>query len=67
MQIKCFFKRKSDITIKNPNKLKRIIIIGYCRAYETFIVFIKLQGYKERYKHLLPKNFHIKRKNGKCV
>ena len=52
-----FFKRKSDITIEIPNKLKGRIIIGYCRDCETFIVFIKLQGYKEQYKRLLPRNF----------
>ena len=52
-----FFKTKSDINIKNPNKLKGKIIIGYCRRYETFIVLIKLEGYKEQYKRLVPRKF----------
>ena len=52
-----FFKTKSDISIKNPNKLKGRIIIGYCRSHETFIVFIKLKGYKEQYKRLAPRKF----------
>ena len=52
-----FFKTKSDTTIENTNKLKGRIIIGYCRDYETFIVFIKLQGYKGQYKCLLPRKF----------
>ena len=43
-----FFKTRSDISIRYPSKLKGKIIIGYCRKYETFIVFIKLEGYKEQ-------------------
>ena len=51
------FKRKYDFTIANPDKLKGKIIIGYCRGHEAIIVFIKLVGYKEKYKHLLPTKF----------
>ena len=54
----CFFKQKSDdIRIINTDKLKGKIIIGYCRGYETFIFIIKLQGYKDQYKGLVPKKF----------
>ena len=49
-----FFKTKSNINIKNTNKLKGKIIIGYCRSDKTFIVFINLKGYKEQYKRLVP-------------
>ena len=35
-----FLKTKSDINIKNPNKLKGKIIIGYCSSHKTFIVFV---------------------------
>ena len=52
-----FFKIKSDINIKNLNKLKGKIIICYCRSHETFIFFIKLEGYKEQYKCLVPRKF----------
>ena len=45
-----FFKTKCDITVNNPDKLKGKIIIGYCRAQETFINFIRLQCYKDQYK-----------------
>ena len=54
---RCFFKTKSDITLNNPNKLKGKIIIGYCRGHETFTIFIRLQGYKDQYKRLLPRKF----------
>ena len=37
-----FFKTKCNITIDNPDKLKGKIIIGYCCAQETFIIFIKI-------------------------
>ena len=49
-----FFKRKFDFTIVNPDKLKGKIFIGYCRGHETIIVFIRLDGYKEQFKRLLP-------------
>ena len=52
-----FFKKKCDIAVANPNKIKGKIIIGYCRAQETFIVFIRLKGYKDQYKRLLPRKF----------
>ena len=52
-----FFKRKPDITIENPNELKRKIIIGYCRSHETFIIFIRLQGYRDQYKRLVLRKF----------
>ena len=54
---KMFFKRKCDIAVINPNKIKGKIIIGYCRAQETFKVFIRLKGYKDQYKRLLPRKF----------
>ena len=54
---KMLFKRKCDITAFNPNKVKGKIIIGYCRAQETFIVFIRLKGYEDQYKRLLLRNF----------
>ena len=50
-----FFKRKSDINIKNSNRFKGKIIIGYCRSHETFIFIITLEGYKEQYKRLVPR------------
>ena len=51
-----FFKQKSDyIKIINTDKLKGQIIIGYCCRYETFIFIIKLQGYKDQYKRLVPR------------
>ena len=57
----CFSKQKSeDITIINTKKLKGKIIIGYCHRYETFIFIIKLQGYKDHYKRLVPKKFSYK-------
>ena len=57
----CFFKQKSDnIRLINTDILKRKIIIGYCRRYETFIFIIKLQGYKDQYKRLVPKKFSYK-------
>ena len=52
-----FLKTKSDINIKNPNKLKGKIIIDYCRNHETFIFIIKLEGYKEQNKRLVPRKF----------
>ena len=52
-----FFKRKCDIAEVNPNKTKEKIIIGYCGAQETFIVFIRLKGYKDQYKRHLPRKF----------
>ena len=47
-----FFKTKCDITVDNPDKLKGKIIIGYYRAQEALIIFIRLQGYKDQYKRL---------------
>ena len=55
MQIRCFVKRKCDFKIVNRDKLKGKTIIGYCHGHKTFIVFIKLQGYKEQYKRLVPR------------
>ena len=55
MQIIYFLKTKCDITVDNPDKLKGKIIIGYCRAQETFIIFIRLQGYKDQCKRLLAR------------
>ena len=60
------FKAKYDITVDNPGKLKGKIIIGYCRAQETFINFIRLQGYKDQYKRLLARKFSHTN-NGKRV
>ena len=50
-------KKKCDITITNPNRLKCKIFIGYCRRHETFIFIIRLDGYKEQYKRILPIKF----------
>ena len=47
-----FFKTKCDITVDNIDKLKGKIIIGYYRAQERFIIFIRLQGYKDQHKTL---------------
>ena len=52
-----FFKTKCDITVDNPDKLKGKIIIGYYRAQEALIIFIRLQGYKDQYKRLLARKF----------
>ena len=51
------FKTKCDITVDNPDKLKGKIIIGYCPAQETFIIFIRLQGYKDQYEIPLARKF----------
>ena len=61
-----FFKTKCDITVDNPDKLKGKIIIGYCRAQETFIIFIRLQGYKGQHKRLLATKYSHTN-NGKHV
>ena len=50
-------KKKSDITIINPNRLTGKIIIRYCREHETFIFIIRLDGYKDQYKRILPIKF----------
>ena len=56
-----FFKQKSDnIRVVNPDKLKGKIIIDYCHRYETFIFIIKLQGYRDQYRRLVPKKFSYK-------
>ena len=56
-----FFKQKSDdIKIINTDKLKGKIIIGYCHRYETFIFIIRVQGYKDQYKRLVPGKFSYK-------
>ena len=55
------FKQKSDdIKVINTDKLKGKIIVGYCRRYKTFIFIIKLQGYKDQYKRLVPRKFSFK-------
>ena len=51
---KCFCKKESDIKIINPDKYKGEIFIGYCRRHETIIFIIRLNGYKEQYKRILP-------------
>ena len=61
-----FFKTNCDITLDNPDKLKGKIIISYCRAQETFAIFIRLQGYKDQYKRLLARKFSHTN-NGKRV
>ena len=48
-----FSKKKCDITITNPNRLKGKFFIGYCRGHETFIFIIRLDGYKEQYTRIL--------------
>ena len=50
-------KKKSDIIIINPNRLKVKIFTGYCSGHETFIFIIRLDGYKEQYKRILPIKF----------
>ena len=56
-----FFKQKSDdIKIINTDKLKGKIVIGYCCRYETFIFIIRVQGYKDQYKRLVPRKFSYK-------
>ena len=56
-----FFKQKSDdIKIINTDKLKGKIIIGYCRRYETLILIIRVQGYKDQYKRLVRREFSYK-------
>ena len=40
--------------IVNQNKYKSKIFIGYCRGHETIIFIIRLNGYKEQYKRILP-------------
>ena len=52
-----FFKTKCEIPVDNPNKLKGKIIIGYCRAHETLIILVRLQGYKDQYKRLSRRRF----------
>ena len=47
-------KKKCVITITNPNRLKGKIFIEYCRGHEAFIFIIRLDGYKEQYKKILP-------------
>ena len=37
-------KKKSDVTIINPSRLKGKIFIEYCREHETFIFIIRLDG-----------------------
>ena len=66
MQIKCFLKENVKEKLKGKFKLKGKIIIGYCRAQETFIIFIRLQGYKDQYKRLLARKFS-QTNNGKRV
>ena len=57
----CFCRQKSkDIIVINKDKLKGKIIIGYCRQYETFIFIIKVEGYKDQYKRLVPRKFSFK-------
>ena len=58
LNVKMFFKIKCEITVDNPDKEK--IIIGYCRAQETFIIFIRLHGYKDQYKRLLARKLKLK-------
>ena len=41
-----FLKTKCDITVDNPDKLKEKMIIGYCRAQETFIIFLRCKVIK---------------------
>ena len=50
-------KKKCDIRITNPNRLKGKIFIGYSRGYETFTFIVRLDGYKEQYKRILPIRF----------
>ena len=54
---KCFCKKEPDIRIVNPNKYKGKIFIGYCRGHETIIFIIRLNGYKEQYKRIVPIKF----------
>ena len=62
MFTKCCFsiEKSDDITIINPDKLKGKIIIDYCGRYKTFIFIIELQGYKDQYKRLVPRQFSYK-------
>ena len=53
-----FFKRKCNIAVVNPNKIKGKIIIGYCPAQETFIAFIRLKVLKISIKDFYLGNFH---------
>ena len=40
--------------IINPNRLKGKIHIGYCREHETIIFIIRLNGYKNQSRSLIP-------------
>ena len=53
----CFSKKKSELTIINPNRLRGKCFIGYCHGHETFIFIIRLDDYKEQYKRILPIKF----------